>query len=84
MPIDPRNEEELKAATWGELLEVHGLHLSEIELAAAGFREALHHQRGEDALRGLLGVGRHADWSAASTSSGYRQYPAAPAWQVVP
>jgi hypothetical protein len=28
------------------------IHLSEIELAAAGFREALHSERGVEALRG--------------------------------
>ena len=30
------------------------IHLSEIELAAAGFREALHSERAVDALRGCL------------------------------
>jgi hypothetical protein len=30
------------------------IHLSEIELAAAGFREALHSERGVEALRGCL------------------------------
>jgi hypothetical protein len=35
-----------------------GLHLSEIELAAAGFREAMHSEGGDDALRGCLDVGR--------------------------
>jgi hypothetical protein len=34
------------------------IQLSEIELAAAGFREALHSDRGVDALRGCLEVGR--------------------------
>ena len=54
---------ERAAARWiARLIEERpGLHLSEIELAAAGFREALHHQRGEGALRVLLEVGSYRD-----------------------
>src|SRR5690348_6193369 len=53
---------ERAAARWiARLIEERpALHLSEIELAEAGFREALYHQRGEDALRGLLEIGRFA------------------------
>ena len=53
---------ERAAARWiARLIEEQpGLHLAEIELAAAGFREALHHARGEAALRGLLEIGRNA------------------------
>ena len=51
---------ERAAARWIARLidERPGLHLAEIELAAAGFREAMHHERGEAALCGLLEVGR--------------------------
>jgi hypothetical protein len=52
---------ERAAARWIAWMidERPGLHLSEIELAAAGFREAFHHGRGEGALRGLLEVGKY-------------------------
>ena len=38
----------------GQSLAGTQIQLSEIELAAAGFREALHSERGVDALRGCL------------------------------
>ena len=54
---------ERAAARWiARLIEERpGLHLAEIELAAAGFREALHQERVETALRGLLEVGRFSN-----------------------
>jgi hypothetical protein len=42
------------------IAERPGVRLSEIELAAAAFREAPHDARGEAALRGLLEIGRYA------------------------
>jgi hypothetical protein len=52
---DPQRYERA-AARWVSRLiaERPAIHLAEIELAAAGFREAMHTQRGVDALRGLL------------------------------
>ena len=49
-------EAERAAARWIARLiaERPKIHLSEIELAAAGFREALHSERGVEALRGCL------------------------------
>jgi hypothetical protein len=49
---------ERAAARWVARLIAQrpGLHLSQIQLAAAGFREAQHHPRGEAALRELLDV----------------------------
>jgi hypothetical protein len=52
---DPARYERAAARWIARLIaERPQLHLSEIELAAAGFREALHTERGVDALRGLL------------------------------
>jgi hypothetical protein len=42
------------------IAERPGVRLSEIELAAAAFREAPHDARGEAVLRGLLEIGRYA------------------------
>lgn len=52
---DPERYERA-AARWITRLiaERPKIQLSEIELAAAGFREALHSERGVDALRGCL------------------------------
>ena len=52
---DPERYERA-AARWIARLcaERPKIQLSEIELAAAGFREALHSERGVDALRGCL------------------------------
>jgi hypothetical protein len=61
---------ERAAARWIARLIEAGLYLSEIELAAAGFREALHHQRGEEALRGLLEVRPLLRVEPASRQSG--------------
>jgi hypothetical protein len=56
---DPERYERAAARWIARLIaERPGLHLSEIELAAAGFREALHSDRGVDALRECLEVGR--------------------------
>jgi hypothetical protein len=54
---------ERAAARWvARLIEERpGIPLAEIEFAAGAFREALHHERGEAALRGLLDVGRYAN-----------------------
>ena len=55
---DPERYERAAARWIARLIaERPKIRLSEIELAAAAFREALHYQRGEDALRGLLKVG---------------------------
>ena len=53
---------ERAAARWITRLiaERPGVRLSEIELAAAAFREAPHDARGEAVLRGLLEIGRYA------------------------
>ena len=47
-----------------------GLHLAEIELAATGFREALYSERGVDALRGCLEVGRFGGRRADGSCGG--------------
>jgi hypothetical protein len=53
---------ERAAARWIARLiaERPSVRLSELELAAAAFREAPHDPRGEAVLRGLLEVGRYA------------------------
>ena len=52
---DPERYERAAARWIARLIaERPKIQLSEIELAAAGFREALHTERGVDALRGLL------------------------------
>src|SRR3954469_11045470 len=52
---DPERYERAAARWIARLIaERPKIQLSEIELAAAGFREAMHTQRGVDALRGLL------------------------------
>ena len=52
---DPERYERTAARWIARLIaERPKIHLSEIELAAAGFREAVHTERGVDALRGLL------------------------------
>src|SRR6476661_2082921 len=52
---DPERYERAAARWIGRLIaERPKLHLSEIELAAAGFREALYSERGVEALRGCL------------------------------
>ncbi len=52
---DPERYERAAARWIARLIaERPHIHLAEIELAAAGFREAIHTQRGVDALRGLL------------------------------
>jgi hypothetical protein len=52
---DPERYERAAARWIARLIaERPKIHLSEIELAAAGFREALHSERGVEALRSLL------------------------------
>jgi hypothetical protein len=52
---DPERYERAAARWIARLIaERPKIHLSEIELAAAGFREALHSERGVEALRGCL------------------------------
>src|SRR6476659_8151057 len=52
---DPPRYERASARWISRLIaERPKIQLAEIELAAAGFREAIHTQRGVDALRGLL------------------------------
>jgi hypothetical protein len=52
---DPERYERAAARWIARLIaERPSIQLSEIELAAAGFREAMHTERGVDALRGLL------------------------------
>jgi hypothetical protein len=52
---DPEKYERAAARWIGRLIEERSkIHLSDIELAAAGFREALHSERGVDMLRDRL------------------------------
>ena len=56
---DPERYERAAARWMGRLItERPKIHLSEIELAAAGFREALYTERGVDALRAALATWR--------------------------
>jgi hypothetical protein len=58
---DPAKYERAAARWIARLIaERPGLRLSELELAAAAFREPIHDPRGEAVLRGLLEVGSYA------------------------
>jgi hypothetical protein len=63
---DPERYERAAARWIARLVaERPKIHLSEIELAAAGFREALHSERGVEALRSCLGYGSGGGGGAA-------------------